>query len=497
LCTPPAAATGPAVNAGAVDQAVQDALRAWEVPGAAVAIVRDDAVVYLKGFGVRELGHDDPVTPDTVFPIASCTKAFTTAAMAILVDEGKMAWDGPVREYIPYFHLSDPLADSQVTLRDLVSHRTGVGPHDFLWYRAAWPQEEAIRRIGRVKAEYPFRASFSYQTTMFTAAGHAVAAAAKMPWAEFVRERLLDPLGLKHVSLTTADALREPDHASPHRPGRSARLEVIPWYKIEVPEPAGSINASARDLSRWVRFQLGDGTFEGKRLVSAASLGETHTPQNIIRLEGQARAMNPETLQMSYGMAWVIRDHRGRLVWEHAGLIDGFQAHLTLVPGAHLGLVLLNNRHQSRMNLALSNTLVELLLDLPRRDWNDYFRGALFPEAIEGRARRLAPAAQRRPRTEPSREPAEYTGTYEEPAYGSAEVRLEDGSLVWHWGAFTCRLAHDHDDTFTAESDLLGDPRLLFTPGPDGEVAALRVVDLMGVEFRKVKSRAPSDRAEG
>jgi CubicO group peptidase (beta-lactamase class C family) len=485
-----AAAADQPLDTAAVDTAVKEALRDWEVPGVAVAVVRNDEVVYLKGFGVRELGKEDPVTPDTVFPIASCTKAFTTIGMAMLVDEGKMAWDDPVRKHLDYFHLADPLADANVTLRDLVTHRAGLGPNELLWYRSPWSQEEIIRRIGRVKPEYPFRGGFRYQSTMFTAAGHALASAAKIPWADFVQARLLDPLGMKETSFTTTAAEQAADHASPHRPGASGRLQPIPWYEMKVPDPAGSINSSARDLARWARFQVGDGTFDGKRLVSAANLAETHMPQNIIRLEGSARSMNPDTLQMNYGMAWVIRDHRGRLVWEHAGAIDGFRSQVTLVPDARLGIILLSNRHQSWMNLALSNTLVELLLGLPKRDWNDYYRGVLTREMAESQARQREREAQRHHQTEPSRELGAYTGTFEDPAYGTAEVRLVDGSLVWHWSSFTCRLAHYHYDTFTLESDLLANPRVLFTLGPDGEVAALRVVDVMGVEFRKVKPKA-------
>ena len=494
LLAPPAPAADQPIDTAAVDRAVQEALGAWEVPGVAVAVVRDDEVVYLKGFGVRELGRNDAVTPDTVFPIASCTKAFTTTAMAMLVDEGKMSWDDPVRKHLDYFHLADPLADANVTLRDLVTHRAGVGPNDLLWYRSPWSQEEIIRRIGRVKPEYPFRAGFRYQSTMFTAAGHCVASAAKMPWADFIRERILDPLGMKDTSFTTTAAERAADHSSPHRPGASGRLEVIPWYTIEVPDPAGSINSTARDLARWARFQVGDGTFGGKRLVSAANLAETHTPQNIIRLEGSPRSMNPDTLQMSYGMGWVICDHRGRLLWEHAGAIDGFRSQVTLVPDARLGIVLLSNRHQSWMNLALSNTLVELLLGLPKRDWNDYYHGVLLREMRENQERLREREAQRHHQTDPSRELSAYTGTYEEPAYGTAEVTLADGHLVWHWNSFTCRLAHYHYDTFTVESDLLGNPRAVFTLGPDGEVASLRLVDVMGVEFKKVKTRS-ADRA--
>jgi CubicO group peptidase (beta-lactamase class C family) len=483
------AAAEPPPDPAAVDRIVQDALRSWEVPGVAVAIVRGDEVVYLKGFGVRELGRQDPVTPDTVFPIASCTKAFTTTLMATLVDDGKLAWDDPVRKHLDYFHLGDPSADALVTLRDLVSHRTGLGGHDLLWYRSPWPPEEVVRRVGHLPLDDTFRGSFHYQTTMFTAAGLAAAAAAKTPWPNLVRQRLLDPLGMTHTTFTTAAAERVSDHASPHRRGRFGRLDVIPWYKIDVPEPAGSINATARDLAQWVRFQLGDGTFAGRRLVSAAALAETHTPQNIIRLEGTTRAMNPDTFAMNYGMGWVLHDYRGHGLVEHAGAIDGFRAHLTLIPEAHAGIVLLNNRHQSWMNLALSNTLVDLLLGLPRKDWHGYLQRVQRREETDAAARLREREEQRHRQTQPSRELGAYAGTYEHPAYGTAEVVLENGTLVWHWSSFTCSLSHFHYDTFTLVDDLLGGARVQFVLGPDGEVATLKVVDMLEAEFKRVKAK--------
>jgi hypothetical protein len=305
---------------------------------------------------------------------------------------------------------------------------------------------------------------------------------------------------MKHTSFTTSAAEREPDHASPHRRGRSGELEVIPWYKMDVPEPAGSINSSARDLARWVRFQLGDGTWEGKRLVSAAALAETHAPQNIIPLEGTTRAMNPDTFQMNYGMAWVIHDYRGHGLLEHAGAIDGFRAHLTLIPEAHAGIVLLNNRHQTWMNIAVSNTLVDLLLGLPRKDWTGYFQGVVLREEAQARARSRERQEQRHRQTQPSRELAAYAGTYEEPAYGTAEVALANGTLTWHWGNFTSPLAHYHYDTFTLEDDLLAGARVQFTLGADGEVATMKVVDVMGVEFKKVRAgggQHPPKRGDG
>jgi CubicO group peptidase (beta-lactamase class C family) len=483
-----AAASQP-IDSAAIDRTVQEAMRYWQVPGVAVAIVRDDAVIYLKGFGVKEIGKKDPVTPDTLFPLASCTKAFTTTAMAILVDEGKMGWDDPVRRHVDFFHLSDPSADALVTLRDLVSHRTGVGSHELLWYRSPWSQEEIIRRIGKVKLDYPFRSTFHYQTTMFTTAGWAVSKASKSTWPDFVQKQILNPLEMNNTNFTTTVTLKSPDHASPHRKNGEGKLEIMPWYQIDKPEPAGSVNSCARDLAQWVRFQLGDGSFNGQRLVSAKNLGETHTPQTIIRLDGNVRDMNPDSLQISYGMGWVIQDYRGQLLVSHAGAIDGFRAHLTLVPKAKLGIVLLNNLDHTQMNLALSNALVDLLLGLSKKDWNAYVGEQVRKQEAAAQARYRERQASRKSGTKPSRELSAYAGTYEEPAYGTATISLENGSLVWKWSTFADELEHFQDDTFTIQNPLLGNSRVTFTLGPDGAVATMKVLDVMNVEFKRTKGK--------
>jgi CubicO group peptidase (beta-lactamase class C family) len=475
-----------AFDPGAVDALVTKTLAAWHVPGVAVAIVRDGEVIYLRGHGVRDLGTKEPVTPDTLFPIASCTKAFTTTALAILVDEGKLAWDDPVRKHVPYFHLSDPRADREVTLRDLVCHRTGLRGHDLLWYRSPWSQEEIIHRVGRLPLDKPFRGAFQYQSTMFTVAGHAVAAASGLSWADFVQKRLLDPLDMTGAVLTTPAMQKVPDHASPYRLDRRGEPEAMPLYLIEVPEPAGSLHASARDLAKWLRFQLSDGTAGGRRLVSARSLAETHTPQMEIPIDRKDRRMFPDTRKMSYGMGWVLQDHRGLDLVAHAGAIDGFRAHLAMVPEHHLGIVLLNNLHQTRMNLALSNGLLDLLLGLPKKDWNAIVLAAMRQEQAEHAEAERERLAKRHRNTRPSCAWAAYAGDYEHPAYGTVRVSLGPGGLVWQWNDFRAVLEHFHYDTFTLPIEVMGEPELVFAQD-GGAVARMKVGGKLDVEFRRVK----------
>jgi CubicO group peptidase (beta-lactamase class C family) len=435
-----------------IDRLVDQALRAWDVPGAAVVLVSPDRVVHLKGYGVREL-HGAPVTPDTGFPLASCSKAFTTALAAQLADEGKLSWDEPVRKHLPEFHLSDPAADALVSLRDLAAHRTGVASHDLLWYRAPWSQAELVKRVRYLPLSRPFRTEMQYQSIMYVALGRAVAAAGGKPWEDLVSERLLRPLGMSGVTLTTVAAAKQADRAAGHRPDKDGKLAVIPWYEQPVPNPAGSVNASARDLAPWLRLHLNDGKNGDEQLVPAAGIRETRRPHTVIRVEGAAQKMNPDTHQISYGLGWVIQDYRGHLLVMHAGLIDGFRAHLTLLPKDGYAFAILANREGTRMNLALSNALVDLLLGLPEKDWNKYLLDVLADEQVEAKIRAKRVEQGRRPGQAPSVPVERLAGTYEEPAYGRATVRLGTDGLIWEWGPWKLPLEHYAGDTFRLKAD--------------------------------------------
>jgi CubicO group peptidase (beta-lactamase class C family) len=472
-------------DARAVDALVERTLEYWHVPGVAIGIVRGDDVIYLRGHGVRCVEDGAKVTPDTLFPIASCTKSFTTTAMALLVDEGKMRWDDPPRQYVPYFHLSDPFVDREVTLRDLVTHRTGLRDHHMLWYRSPWTQEEIIRRAGRLPLDKPFRTTFQYQSTMFTVAGFAVARASGLSWADFVQKRLLNPLDMKATRFTTTAIAEVADKASPHRLDDENKPHRTELYPMEVPEPAGSIQSNARDLSKWLRFHLNNKMVDGKPLVSSRNLETTHTPQIVIPLDATDRIQFPETNQMSYGMGWVIQDHFGQRLLQHGGLIEGFRCHFTLVPKARLGIVLLCNLHHTRMNIALSNSLLEILLDLPHHDWNALIAKAESRDEAEAKREEREEENRRQPDTQPSRELAGYTGTYEHPAYGTVRITLEDGKLVWHWNRYHAALTHYHYDIFTLPLEIMGAPRVVFTLDAKGTVARMKVLGAMGVTFQR------------
>ncbi len=473
------------VEADAIDKAVRESLKAWDVPGAAVVVVRGDDVLYLKGHGLRALDGKDAVTPDTLFPLASCSKAFTTTAIAMLVDDGKMSWDDPVRKHLPAFHLGDALADRDVTLRDLLCHRTGLRNHDLLWYHAPWSPEESVRRAGLLPLDQPFRTRMQYQSTMFTAAGLAVGNAAGKSWEQVVRERICDPLELKSVVFTTKDAEKATDRISGHHRNALGQVEAMPTYVFEHPDAAASVHASARDVAKWLQFQLGDGTHAGKRLVSAANLAETHTPQVVIRLEGMEKDVLSETNQMSYGLAWVVHDYRGESALSHGGIIDGVRLQLTMVPKKKIGIAILCNLHRTAMTQALTNKLLDLLLDAPKKDWDAHIQAVMkkYDELNAEAARKVL--EQRHHDTKPSRELAAYVGTYEHPAYGSARVTLERGQLVWTWNRLSGPLEHFHYDTFVLHEAVMQEPFVQFVLDTDGKVSAMKVEGGLGVEFKR------------
>lgn len=466
------------------DDLVTATQRQWQVPALAVAVVQNDKVVYLKVAGVKEVGTPDPITPDTLFEIASTSKAFTTTSMAMLVDEKKMSWDDPVRKYLEYFHLADPCADATVTLRDIVSHRTGLSRHDELWdYNPPATREQIIREIGTVKLSHPIRTTYQYNNIMFSTAGEAVAAAAKMPWEEFVRTRIFLPLGMNHTR-TSIGEWNAADHATGHaydsKTGAMRPRAFIDYNNIA---PAGAIKSSIRDMAQWLRFQLANGVIDGKRLVTPEALQETRTPQTIIRMDESTREVAPETNILTYGMGWNIQDYRGELLVSHGGALNYFRTQVAFFPKRNAGVVTITNAGRGYAVIALRNAILDRLLGGPTRDWNQYLLDVEKRADTKAETAKKEREAKRRLNTHPSRELQAYAGTYENPAYGRVDVTLQNGVLMLHWNRLTAPLTHVQFDKFNfnvPEEDL--DEDVQFQLDPDGEV---KTMTFFGEEFSR------------
>lgn len=437
-----------------LDTLIEKARKDFEVPGVAVAMVKDGKVVYLKGFGVRKQGAEEAVTEDTIFAIASCTKAFTATGVAMLVDGGKLAWDDPVRKHLEFFRLGDPLADRETTVRDLLCHRTGMPRHDWLWIGSGWGQEELIRRFGHAKQSTSFRSTWEYANVPFTTAGYLTGRVEGSSWAEVMRQRIFKPLGMKTAVCTPTEALAQANLAQPHVMEKDGKLFVDTWEEMDnaAAMGAGAINANVRDMAQWVLFNLGDGTFDGKRLVKAATLKELHTAQAVVRREGRWKTFYPdkETELLCYGLGWFVHDHRGRFAVSHGGTLSGFRSHVLLAPKDKCGVVVLVNRGVTFLPEALAKTLLDRLLGLPDEDWLKFYRGQQTLDLANRAVAQAARASTRKKDTKPSHNLDAYVGVYEEPAYGKLEIRHEGDELLLAWANCTAKLEHFHYDTFTA-----------------------------------------------
>lgn len=444
-----------------LDELVQQSLKAWDVPGAALVVVHNDHVLWLKGYGRRAIDKPDPVTSDTIFPLASCSKTFTSAAIALLVSQGKLSWDDPVRKHLPEFRLHDKHASELVSIRDLLSHRTGVGGHDFLWYRAPWSQDESVRRLAHLPLDGPFRGSFFYQSIMYMALGRIVDRFHDEKWSGFIRDQFLKPLGMSQTFLTYAEGQKQKDVAAGHRLQSNGKVEVCPWYQQDEPNAAGSICLSAADLGKWLKFQLsGRGT--SKRILPLDILNETHQPHVVIPHVGFSKLLNPDTVHLSYGQGWVVQDYRGVHVVQHGGLIDGFRVHLTLLPAHNAAIGILSNLHDRRMPLALSNTLIDFLLRLAPRDWDAYYGELVRQDDKAKEEFEKKREQQRDPNVTPSLAIDGYAGEYEHAAYGICKIKRKEGKLQWEWSSFKHALEHYRGDTFQVRDMYLSDPLIEF-----------------------------------
>lgn len=467
------------LNVSAIDTIIENVRKAYQAPGVAVAIVHNDATVYAKGFGVRKLGESTPVTPDTRFAIGSTSKAFTTAAMGILVDEGKMAWDDPVRKHVPFFRLSDPLADANVTMRDIVCHRTGLSRNDLLWFNSPWTREEIIRKIGLVPLTKPFRSAYQYQNIMFLTAGHAVGLISGSTWEGFVTQRIFTPLGMSNSDFSTNDIVKARDYSAPHAK-EDGVVKVIRWRNIDNVAPAGSINSSVNDLSRWVRMHLNQGKFEGRQILKPATLKEMHSAQMAMPVDDPvARVLGSESNLTSYGLGWVAQDYRGHHMVSHGGAIDGFRAAVALLPNQRYGIVILSSLGGTSLPEALRNLIADHLLGLEAKDWTKAYLDRTAKQEAEAKQRAQEQEQKRHKDTKPSRELAAYTGFFEHPAYGLATVSAEGGSLALKWSNWNATLEHFHFDVFRGRKgrDPLSEQFVEFRLDAKGDVASVRFVD--------------------
>ena len=487
-----------------IDKYAAKAGQDWKVPGFSLAIVKDDKVVFVKGYGVRELGKPEPVDRETLFAVASNSKAFTSAALATLVDEGKLKWDDPVTKHLPYFQLYDPYVTREMTVRDLLSHRSGLATFggDLLWYETTYSREEVIRRVRFLKPTYGFRSRYGYQNIMFLAAGEIVPAVTGKSWDDYVREKFFVPLGMTRTVTTYRQLQAAQNVATPHNE-TEGRVKIVKYSNVDAAGGAAVINSSAAEMAEWVRLQLGRGTYQGKKIFSAAASREMWTPHTIVSgVSETAERFNPTVHFNLYGLGWGLSDYRGRKVVTHSGGLDGMTSRVALLPEENLGVVVLTNS-ETPLQAFLYYKIFDVFTGAPARDWSaDYLaRVKAAREREEAEAKRVE--AARVPNTKPSLPLSSYAGTYGGQMYGDATVTEENGRLVVRLlpsPNYVGDLEHWHFDTFRLkwrESVVYPYPRgwVTFQLDLQGKVSEMKIdvpnpdFDFKELEFKRAAGR--------
>jgi CubicO group peptidase (beta-lactamase class C family) len=350
-----AAAQNYAEPLAAIEKAIEAKRQELGIPGLSLAIVKEDKVIYLKGLGVKDLERKLPVTPDTLFAIGSSSKAFTGMAVAISADEGRLSLDDSPKKFLPYFTLQDSEAAAKITIRDLLSHRSGLNRTDLGWITNKLNREEIIKVAGMAKPMAKLGEKFQYQNVMYLAAGEVVARAQNSTWDKVIATKIFRPLGMKASDTTAAAMQKSPDFSFGYDFNTTTKVtRRLPQRELSAIAPAGAINSNARDMAQWLRFMIGGGVIDGKRLVSEKSFNETISKQMSI---GGT---------VDYGLGWFLRKWNGHKVVEHGGNIDGFNAQVAFMPEQKLGFVLLTNVTASPLGGFAMNAIWTNLVGAPK-----------------------------------------------------------------------------------------------------------------------------------
>lgn len=480
--------TGPAAAQqnplAGLDKYIESAMEEWGVPGMAVAVVKDDEVIFARGFGVQELGGEEPVDEHTLFAIASTTKAFTVAALGMLVDEGKLDWDDPVREHLPEFELSDPYVTREVTVRDLLTHRIGLASHDNVWIAAPIDRDEIVRRARYLPMVHGFRNEYDYNNIMYIVAGEVVEAVSGVSWDDFLEDRIFEPLGMAR-STTRDDVVDTRENVSSSHTDVDGVLTPLYLRDYDELGGAGAMFSSAHDMAQWIRLHLGGGMFEGKRLIARSTIEEMHEPQVVIEIGRDDRRLFPDRNFSAYGLGWRVHDYKGYKVVQHTGWVNYMRTQVGMIPSEGIGMVALSNTTTSPLQTAIMYRIFDALLGLPETDWSAKYREL---EQEDVASTNGAPSGPRRVEgTKPSVDPARFAGLYTDPLYGDIRVDLEDGQLVIRYSPeYVADLEHWHYDTYRATWRPAGFGRTFATFELD-HLGNVKALELRGfTTFRRV-----------
>jgi CubicO group peptidase (beta-lactamase class C family) len=469
-----------------LDRFVEATMQEFGVPGIALAVVKDGKVVLARGYGVKKLGTAEQVDAQTQFGIASNTKVFTAVALGILVEQGKLGWDKPVINYLPWFAMYDPFVTRELSIRDLLVHRSGLGlgAGDLLWWPAStYDRKEIARRLRYIKPATSFRTAYAYDNVLYSVAGEVIEAVSGRTWEDFVQSEILAKVGMTHSSVRHSDAGVGGNVAGTHAKVEGTLKPIAPMISDNT-NPAGGINAGAEDIAKWLLVMADSGRLaDGSRLYSprtARQLWSIVTPLGTgsapTWLAPLARNFN------GYGLGLFLHDYRGVKVATHTGGLPGYVSKVTTVPSARLGVAVLTNAESGEAFEAITWRIVDHYLGAPPFDWLAGFKRqrAIGDSAVA--AQRQGAAASRDASSKPSLPLAKYAGTYRDAWYGDVEIADEGGKLAIrfkHTPGLVGDLEHWQYDTFIArwrDREMRADAYVTFQLGADGKVDRVKMV---------------------
>jgi CubicO group peptidase (beta-lactamase class C family) len=472
------------------DAYMEQTLKDWNTPGLGVGIVVGDQMVFAKGYGYRDYEKKLPFTPRTMQPIASNSKLFTAVAAGMLVDEGKLTWDKPVRESVPTIEFYNDQLNSNVTLRDMLSHRTGVTRHDLIWFKSPFTRQELFDRLKYLEPQQPMRTAFLYNNLMFAAVGQIIELKSGKRWEDFVRERIFMPLGMNTTNYTIADMLKQPDYGVPFREKRdSFELYKIPYYQdTEGVAPAGAIVSNIDELSHWLIALMNEGKYNGKQILPASVLKATLQPAVALPNAGGEALGYWELLNSAYGMGRWTASYRGKLLTYHGGDLPGFHSQVSFMPNDKIGvIVFVISDHSAPLYNIISYNVYERLLGMDQTPWSQrQLQQRLANKKANTEARAKA-GGDRVPNTKPSHALGDYVGEYQSPAYGILKIALQGEQLQFGFHEFHFPMNHFHYDRFdTPDDEQYGKFSVNFRTNPQGDIdSAVISLDQAEVVFTR------------
>jgi CubicO group peptidase (beta-lactamase class C family) len=468
-----------------LDSYVANSMKTFDVPGMAVAIVKDGKIVVAKGYGVRKLGDATAVDQHTMFGIGSNTKAFTTAALAGLVDAGKLSWDDPVYQRLPGFVMYDPYVSHEMTIRDLLTHRSGMGLGEgdlLFWPPSTYTREEIIYKLRFMKPASSFRSHYAYDNLLYMTAGQIIPAVTGSSWDDYIRQQIFAPLGMNNSNVSNAAFKPGDNYAFPHE-RLDGKLQIVPFEVLDNAGPAGAINSCAEDMAKWVQLQLNRGKFVDRdgRLFSEQRSKEMWSPQTILPTGNPPPPLaGLATNFADYALGWALRDYHGRKLVGHTGGVAGFVSRVMLAPDENLGIVVLTNAEEDGAFDSILYHILDHYFGLPPTDWIAGFKSVKDTEEKDASETMKKAEGGRAADSKPSLPLEKYAGTYDDAWYGPITIHGENGGLVItfdHTPTMLGDLQHWQYDTFKAHwrNRTIEDAFITFSLKPDGSIESARM----------------------